>query len=721
MAACTKSDFTTWPKVYESPTGASGFLNDYGNATGKKWRLTIDRKNPTSAVAYGAIGGQRTYTQVINGWKAGYEIDWPFCDKDKQYYKVTWPAKLEELERAIVGKVTDKLLGTPIVFAKVSFEGKSAVTDKNGEYKITDPAAFSGTIKASMTGYNSSSKGITSPMTGKLVVDFELTQIPTPTPPTPPPSIYKILPEPPATIHGEGIALYKKLDQALFDKNSAEIIKLLKEAILIPQSPMPLLIIIFGIAGVVGTIATILGSYPFAGFLREEAIQTLDIGIMTATKNKDVAELEHLIKTKEEILERTLWEKILGTIPIVNVVASLWDYFAATRAKLQTDKNVLAAMRLSTGATKLPEKLKANVRDIIDGDTIDVALTATDEATGNEVTLPQEGTTGHARIRILGINAPEKSPKGEIVCTGQDVLKVALKYADLSRQALLYLNDKNVTLKIDSAHQVDVHGRILAVVEYAGQDIGLEQIKEGLACHYFVEENKQVDDAAYSAAAQKAKEENIGMWAEILLPVPGAAPGEVPGEVAAPVGITFSIDSKPTGAKVFIDEIYTRHLTPTNEAEQKDVIVLWKEGTHKLRLVKGGYSYEGQIELTPGVPLIIDWVLEGMVTPPPEVVPPEVIPPEVTPPTVIIPQTLQEFFDIVKTYYVGRLYLSKKELAKIESDFKIGISGVTPLVSDEILKFYAEMKMFYVGRLYLSKKELATLGEKYQLSITGLV
>jgi len=87
---------------------------------------------------------------------------------------------------------------------------------------------------------------------------------------------------------------------------------------------------------------------------------------------------------------------------------------------------------------------------------------------------------------------------------------------------------------------------------------------------------------------------------------------------------------------------------------------------------------------------------------------------------VVVPETLQEFFDVIKAYYAGRMYLSKNELIALGQAYKLEPAGLTPLVSQEIADLYAETKTYYAGRMYLSKKELVALGVKHGLDITGL-
>lgn len=73
--------------------------------------------------------------------------------------------------------------------------------------------------------------------------------------------------------------------------------------------------------------------------------------------------------------------------------------------------------------------------------------------------------------------------------------------------------------------------------------------------------------------------------------------------------VEFSISSSPSNAKVWIDGVYTHHYTPTDEVEQSDVIELWSEGKHILKLTKSGYFLEQEITLVEGERLNLDLVI----------------------------------------------------------------------------------------------------------------
>ena len=422
----------------------------------------------------------------------------------------------------------------------------------------------------------------------------------------------------------------------------------------------------------------------------------------TAVKNKDFIGAANLlgnmiVLTDEYNNTITSKKDVLTTAGEYEARAAIGDMMTTANEE----------MKKSVGVAVLPERIRAMVRDIIDGDTIDVGLEAYDDVTGNNITLPQYSTSGHARIRVLGINAPEKSPKGEIACSDTELFKVAAKWADNARNVWLPLNDKQVILKVDPANATDTFSRILAIVEYQGKDFGLQLVKAGLACGYYRGTNKYLNQEVYSKETLTAQSANIGMWADVLLPVPGEVPG-VPGEGVITAPTTISITSVPSNAKVFIDGIAAKHNTPSDEIELKDVIRLFSPGAHKLKITKAGMSAEEDIEIIAGQANNFILKLETVGLPAPAPIPgvPEV--PEV--PTEIMKITSLDLFNEMKTYYTDRMYLSKSELTPLLAKYD----------TSDIQSFIDEIWAYYIGRMYLSKKELILLGMKYSFDVSGL-
>jgi len=459
---------------------------------------------------------------------------------------------------------------------------------------------------------------------------------------------------------------------------------------------------------IVGMLA---GYLTFANFLawigKEALVETLSFPIWALIDNEDWdGVLEHVGALKDSI---ELADKAMILTKPIPLVSKIWKTYidnARAQAKIYED---LAKGKV---APEIPEVIETYVRDIIDGDTIDTSL----KIEGSIKTLPEYKSTGHARIRILGINAPEKSPKGEIICSDIEIEEVDKKWTDESRDNLRKYNDKKVTLYVDKSKPVDSYSRILAKVVYDGLDLALEQIREGLACGYYREDNKYVDTKLYSDETNKAAEDEVGMWKNYQQQLEEQEKGK----------ILFTITSIPDNAKVFIDERATHHNTPTDEIEQDDVISLWSEGEHTLKLEKSGMSRELEIELKRDERLVVNVDLTSMPAPEEdedEEIPDEEIPPveEITEPVLPseIPETLtanqrwalNEAFDKILLLTEGTEVLSEDERKKLIDSYD--------LYSDEqkiVLNLLWRDLIFYTkGTEQLSGDEFILLKEKYHL------
>lgn len=102
------------------------------------------------------------------------------------------------------------------------------------------------------------------------------------------------------------------------------------------------------------------------------------------------------------------------------------------------------------------------------------------------------------KIRLLGIDAPEKSMPFGQVCSK--------KLADL-------VAGRDVTVEIVDTDQ---YGRSLGKVLLAGHDMNLAQIEAGCAWHYKHYEKAQVpaDRALYAQAEIAARRARRGLWAD---------------------------------------------------------------------------------------------------------------------------------------------------------------------------------------------------------------
>ena len=469
--------------------------------------------------------------------------------------------------------------------------------------------------------------------------------------------------------------------------------------------------ILWGLAAMAGAISTAYGiSFGTEWFAKEGLWELFSFPLgdkMRDYRYEPTAE-------KAERIQKDI-EKLEGAMPkaqsLVRSVSWLWPFtkdawdewangidFELEQIKEEFGSIVIAEL------IELPESIETPVRDIIDGDTIDVSLDG--KVNGKDFKLPEYEKTTHARIRIVGINAPEKSPKGEITCTGIDITSVEKSWADEARSNLLYLNDEKVTLLIDPDNKMDSYGRILAVVKYEGGDIGLNQIKNGLACYYFRENHKYVDDDLYSKETMKAKESGRGMWKGLE---------EVEREEDK---IKIIIKSSPSNAKLFLDDVALHHNTPSDEVELSDVIHLFTQGSHVLSAEKGGISAMKDIEIVKGDNGEIELILE---TAPIEVEAPVVSVPEVEAPVILptIAYTAEQRSALEEAFAkIWELEEGVKVMDKFEREALIASFG---LHTDEqtmvLLPLWMDLEILTTWPAKLSKDEFLDLLAKYQITM----
>jgi micrococcal nuclease len=133
----------------------------------------------------------------------------------------------------------------------------------------------------------------------------------------------------------------------------------------------------------------------------------------------------------------------------------------------------------STTSASLDAATSTIVVDVVDGDTLDVAIPG----------------GGEERVRILGINAPEQ---GE--CLTGDATEA------LSR----LVAGAEVDLVVDRSDR-DRYGRLLRYVEVDGDDVGVALVREGLAV-VRVSEPDTARVAALRAAEAEARDRRSGLW-----------------------------------------------------------------------------------------------------------------------------------------------------------------------------------------------------------------
>jgi endonuclease YncB( thermonuclease family) len=543
--------------------------------------------------------------------------------------------------------------------------------------------------------------------------------------PPPPPYVYKVLPSPPSELKAAGVKLYEQLDDALNRKNVADVLKVLREMLVTHNSPIIIFGIVIGIKAVLAAIVTVLGSKAFTSFMVEETLQQVDFAIYQASQNKDWEGEAALLAKKKEILEMTPWEQFVSWLPSINLIDAVKKYVEVAKLKLGIDEKLwnqksgatatnpnvnldkaAAAIEKgedptqylpSTESVSIPEVISGEVISVVDGDTIDL------KRLSGEV----------YRVRLVGIDAPEFSTTAG---------KASAKYlTDL-------IHGKTVTVEVDPKNQRDVYNRVLGRILYNDVDINKKMLSDGYAQYYFIGENKYVNVEEYKAAAKvkgkitvsskptfcaiyvdqidtgklttetielkegtyvfgavkegytsqsqvvvvepnKTKEIRFELK-EVEVTPPEVPPVTPPGEVVTvppvtpPEKFTIEVNSTPSNAKLFIDDTYTGHRTPSNEKELKDVIGLFSVGTHTLKATKAGQEATQEVTLLSGANPKIHLILKVVGLPP--LAPPVVVTPT-PPPTVEVPDVVKAIFEDLIELTVGRAMITRKEI----NDLKI--------------------------------------------------
>jgi endonuclease YncB( thermonuclease family) len=117
---------------------------------------------------------------------------------------------------------------------------------------------------------------------------------------------------------------------------------------------------------------------------------------------------------------------------------------------------------------------------------------------GDTITVLDSNNQKH-KIRLKGIDAPESQQA----------------YGDVSTQSLSELvYDKEVLVTWDKK---DKYYRILGKVLVDGRDANYLQLKKGLAWYYkqYESDLNSQDRDAYLKAEEKAKQTNLGLWADL--------------------------------------------------------------------------------------------------------------------------------------------------------------------------------------------------------------
>jgi endonuclease YncB( thermonuclease family) len=316
---------------------------------------------------------------------------------------------------------------------------------------------------------------------------------------------------------------------------------------------------------VTGALIAVMSTVTFIEFLYEEAMQTVGMGVWVAISNKNWTQAREALANARALNQHaTDVYNYFGWMSPMS-----WDVFrtyaTATKNQLDSYEKTINA-KLGPPADPSAAGKVFNITgfnaNVTSGTSPDVSTLTTGEGLapvpehftdvvsgitdGDTIKMQKYGT-----VRILGIDAPEKA-----ATEGKTALEAVSKLA----------YGKAADVYVDPAQQRDAYNRIIGKVVIVGTDIGLEMLKTGNAVFYPYEGNKYLDATAYAAASH--------------------------GITAKPVtGFMIRIESDPSNAKLYIDNVYVKHRTPSDEVEMKKEIKsmphLFTPGTHTIKATKG--------------------------------------------------------------------------------------------------------------------------------------
>jgi len=377
----------------------------------------------------------------------------------------------------------------------------------------------------------------------------------------------------------------------------------------------------------------------------------------------DMIRLEELVDNKDWVHAKELSDTIKEQLSQISVLMSalpkeFWEKFGFS---FEDKESMLAGIntnfksyldqypQLTSIVPVFPEEITVHNVEVEDGDT---------------VIYP-----GHPevmnRIRFIGIDAHESGTPAGI---------------EEMAYLMTLIEGKTVVFKVDPHpdNQIGFYGRLLAVPFVDGANVSLLMLekfgKDILTATKYQDKHKYMD------------------WDEAKRVAAGT---QVPGEDP----FSINIDSSPTSGKLYIDDVYTHHLTPSDESELSDVKDMLAPGTHLITVTKSGKEGSKIVDILPGANPDIFLILKapGLVPP---VVPP--VEPPVTPPVeppvtepfslniTSIPSNAKLYIDDVYTHHLTPS--NSRELSDVMNlllpgphVFEVAKSGKSAKVTREIL------------------------------------
>lgn len=147
-----------------------------------------------------------------------------------------------------------------------------------------------------------------------------------------------------------------------------------------------------------------------------------------------------------------------------------------------------SSLRTATLAAALTALVLTTHADTLTGRVVSVA-------DGDTITVLDTNKQQH-KVRLVGIDAPEK---------GQ-------AFGQKSKENL---SDLVFGKEVEIEHEkLDRYGRILGKVHVDGIDVGLQQVRDGMAWHFkrYQSEQSAEDREAYGEAEVVARRDGVGLW-----------------------------------------------------------------------------------------------------------------------------------------------------------------------------------------------------------------
>ncbi len=296
------------------------------------------------------------------------------------------------------------------------------------------------------------------------------------------------------------------------------------------------------------------------------------------------------------------------------------------------------------------------------------------------------------RIRMLGIDTHESETEAGKKET--DYLKALIEGETVTIKVNQY-NDPGLT--------IGYYGRLLGGVFVGKQDIALVMLehfgKSILTATKYQKKYRWIDWDLYKSTAK-------------------AATGP------AVIEFKISIDSTPTKAKLYIDGVYTHHLTPSNEKELKDVMDMLAPGEHIFKATKAGKEGAVTATITSGANPDIHITLKvvGLVPAPPDTIVPPVIPEveEFKINIISTPQRAKLYIDGVYTHHLTPS--DEKELSDVMEMLTPGTHTIKLTKGGKAIEQEVEIKAGYNEPMYFTLEVigLPKSREELEASITAL-